>query len=91
MNDIPPMLPAELPDELPEEIADGIMGIVMSLTAFLNQRKSMPPFGPIAVRAWLKIWESKELDENDTAAAVEVLLKAEWRKEIAAIKKRTVV
>jgi hypothetical protein len=85
------MLPAELPDELPEEIANAILEGTMAITAMLNQRGLPPPLGPLAVRAWLKIWESRDLDENDTSAVVAKLIADEWRKEVAWIKKRTVV
>jgi hypothetical protein len=85
------MLPAELPDELPEEIANAILEGTMAITALLNERGLPPPIGPLAVRAWIKIWESRELDEDATSDAVAALLKEEWRKEVAEIKKRTVV
>ena len=91
MKDPMNRVPAELPDELPEEIAKAIMEGTMAITDILNERGLPPPIGPLAVRAWIKIWESRDLDEDATAAAVSNLLKEEWRKEVAAIKKRTVV
>jgi len=85
------ILPAELPDELPDTGADAIMEAVMSITALLNSEHIPPPIGPIAVRAWLKAWESRDLDADETTEAMSALIREEWRKEVAAIKKRTII
>jgi hypothetical protein len=85
------MLPAELPDELTDRAANLIMETVIVISDLLEERDIPPPLGQLALRTWLKIWEIKGLETDKGEDEVVKFMRDEWRKEVAAIKKRMIV